>query len=196
MANLAEKEKFDSFTNLPDNTEDYQQTIIVERNGQRSKLFNRYNKLEHEIKEGPWPHTEMFLKHIFASKNMMGESLYEFALDWLSISFKEPTERVPVLCLVSRERNTGKSTFLEFLRFIFKENATVLDNERFTGKFTHHFIDKLIIGIDEGFIPIEQKLMKERIKNYSMGGKQWLEGKGTNAKEIDTYIHLPGNVQQ
>lgn len=32
--------------------------------------------------------------------------------------------------------------------------------------------------------------MKERIKNYSTGQTQWLEGKGKDANEIDNFMHL------
>ena len=91
---------------------------------------------------------------------------------------------------MSNERNTGKTKFLEFLRLIFKENSAILDNERFTGKFTSHFVDKLIVALDEGFIPMEQKLMKERIKNFSTGSTVWSEGKGKESYELDNFMHL------
>ncbi len=182
--------KFDSFINLPCNTHLYRRIIEVEHDGHKSQFYNLYNPLEHDITPGSWPNIELFLKHIFDSENTSGENLYEFGLDWLQLCCYDPTQKIPVLCVVSRERNTGKSTFLHFLKLIFKENAAILDNERFTGKFTSHFVYKLIVGIDEGFIPVEQKLMKERIKNYSTGFTIWLEGKGTDAMEIDNHIHL------
>jgi hypothetical protein len=46
------------------------------------------------------------------------------------------------------------------------------------------------VALDEGFIPVEQKMMKERIKNYSTGRTVWLEGKGSNAAEIYNFMHL------
>jgi phage/plasmid-associated DNA primase len=94
------------------------------------------------------------------------------------------------LCPVSRERNTGKSTFLDLLRYIFKENMTILDNERFAGKFTSHYIDKLLIAVDETFIDVEKPVIKERIKNLCIGKRQWLEAKGKNAQEIEVYSKL------
>jgi len=182
--------KYDVFCNIPDHTENYQKVIAIEKGDFKTVAYNRYYKLDHELKEGSFSTIEMFLKHIANSKNLSGENLYPFLLDWIQISYINPTQRLPVLCLVSKERNTGKSTFLELLQLIFKENATILDNERFTGKFTSHYITKLIIAVDESFIPIEQKLMKERIKNLATGRRQWIEAKSKNAQEIDFFGKL------
>lgn len=161
--------KYDQFCNLPDNTENYKRIVEVKYEGIVTKSYNMYTQLDNEMKEGEWPNIEKFLKHIFQSKNTAGETLYEFGLDYIQLTYFKPMQRLPILCPVSRERNTGKSTFLNFLQHIFKENMSILDNERFTGKFTSHFVHKLIVALDEGFIPVEQKLMKERIKNYSTG---------------------------
>jgi hypothetical protein len=182
--------KFDRFVNYPDNTKSYKRIVAVEFESYTSILYNRYHALNHELLPGDYPQIEKFLKHIFNTHNLKGDNLYEFGLDYIQLLFFEPRQRLPVLCFVSRERNTGKSTFLEFLRLIFKENMTILDNERFTGKFTSHFIDKLVIAVDESFIPVEQKLMKERIKNFATGKKQWLEAKGKAAQELDYFGKL------
>lgn len=182
--------KYDMFCNIPNNTGDYQRVHVEEQNGMITKLYNRYHPLKHELRKGRFEATESFLKHISNSENLKGETLYPFLLDYLQILYTNPLQRLPVLCLVSKERNTGKSTFLDFMRLIFCENVAILDNERFTGKFTSHFIDKLVIGVDESFIPVEQKLMKERIKNFATGKKQWLEAKGQPAQELDYFGKL------
>jgi hypothetical protein len=182
--------KYDAFCNIPDNTENYRRVFLFEQNGIKTMAYNRYYQISHVPKEGAWLTTENFLRHIANTENLKGEPLYNFLLDWLQICYTNPTQRLPVLCLVSRERGTGKTTFLEFLRLVFQENATILDNERFTGQFTSHFATKLIISLDEGFIPVEKKLMKERIKNLSTGKTQWLEAKGRNAQEIDYFGKL------
>lgn len=182
--------KYDAFINYPDNTDKYRRIIEVTHEGITSRFYNRYNELKHEMYPGDFSNIESLLKHIFSSKNTKGESLYEFGLDWIQITFFNPRRRLPVLCPVSTERNTGKTKFLEFLRLIFKDNSAILDNERFTGKFTAHFVDKLIVALDEGFIPMEQKLMKERIKNFSTGSTVWSEGKGKESYELDNFMHL------
>ena len=182
--------KYDQFVNLPCNTKDYRRIIQYVHEGITTYSYNLYNELNHTITPGDFPTIKQFLRHIFSAKNTAGDSLYEFGLDYIQITFFNPTQKLPVLCFVSKERNTGKSTFLQFMRLIFQENTAILDNERFTGKFTSHFVHKLVVALDEGFIPIEQKLMKERIKNYSTGQTQWLEGKGKDANEIDNFMHL------
>jgi hypothetical protein len=182
--------KYDAFCNIPDNTENYRRVFLIEQDGIKTMAYNRYYPLSHEPTDGVWPNIENFLHHIANTENLKGEPLYPFLLDWLQICYNNPVQRLPVLCLVSRERGTGKSTFLEFLRLLFQENATILDNERFTGHFTSHFATKLIIAVDEGFIPVEKKIMKERIKNLSTGKTQWLEAKGRNAQEIDYFGKL------
>lgn len=182
--------KYDGFINLPENTNQYRRIIEVTFEGMTSRFYNRYNELEHDMTPGNWNTIESLLQHIFSSNNTTGENLYEFGLDWIQITFFNPKQRLPVLCPVSAERNTGKTKFLEFLRLIFKDNMAILDNERFTGKFTSHFVDKLIVALDEGFIPMEQKLMKERIKNFSTGSTVWSEGKGKESYELDNFMHL------
>lgn len=182
--------KYDAFVNLPENTDKYRRILEVQHEGMTSRFYNRYNELKHDIQPGEWNNIKSLLQHIFNSNNTAGENLYDFGLDWIQISFFNPRRRLPVLCPVSNERNTGKSKFLEFLRLIFKENSAILDNERFTGKFTSHFVDKLIVALDEGFIPMEQKLMKERIKNFSIGSTVWSEGKGKESYELDNFMHL------
>lgn len=182
--------KYDGFVNFPENTDKYRRILEVNHEGMTSRFYNRYNELKHDFTPGEWKNIEALLRHIFSSKNTMGENLYEFGLDWIQICFFNPRRRLPVLCPVSNERNTGKTKFLEFLRLIFKDNSAILDNERFTGKFTSHFVDKLIVALDEGFIPMEQKLMKERIKNFSTGSTVWSEGKGKESYELDNFMHL------
>lgn len=182
--------KYDQFVNIPCNTKDYKRIYSFQHEGITTWSYNRYNQVSHDVIPGDWSHIEAFLQHIFSAKNTTGETLYNFGLDYIQQSFFNPTQKMPVICLVSRERNTGKSTFLQLLKLIFQENCTILDNERFTGKFTSAYVDKLIVGLDEGFIPMEQKLMKERIKNYSTGKTIWLEGKGKDANEIENHIHL------
>ncbi len=183
--------KYDLFCNIPENDpKKYKTDHIAIKGNYQSKQYNRYNILDHKIEPGDFTHIQKFLKHIFSQKNLAGESLYDFGIDYIQLLYTNPLQRLPVLCPVSQKKNTGKSTFLDFLRAIFKENMTILDNERFASKFTSHYIDKLIIAIDETFIEVEKALIKERIKNLCIGKTQWLEAKGRNAQNIEVYSKL------
>ena len=75
-------------------------------------------------------------------------------------------------------------------RSIYGANITILDNARFNPKFTSHFAGKLIIALDEGHIPVNDKITKEMIKSTATGREMWMEGKGTNAKPVANFAHL------
>lgn len=112
---------------------------------------------------------------------------FTIALDYLNLMYAQPKIILPVLCLVSPENNTGKSTFLKWLRDIYGSNATVIDNERFQMSFNSHYITKHVIGIDEGFLDVEKKKEKERLKKMATDDRQYLEFKGSDVYEIDFY---------
>lgn len=53
----------------------------------------------------------------------------------------QPRQKLPILLLVSEERNTGKTTFLNFLKSIFEDNATFNTNEDFRSKFNSDWLN-------------------------------------------------------
>lgn len=182
--------RYDSFVNKPNNSGEYQRTYTIVHNNVESNLYNIYHPIDHEPIAGEWPTIEKFLTHIFSACNLDGETLYQFGLDYLQLSYLNPRQRLPILALVSSDRNTGKSTFLDFLKLIFGANMSILDNQRFSPKFTSHFAGKLFVAIDEGHIPINDKMTKEMIKNMATGKVMWLEAKGSNAKGVENFTHL------
>lgn len=182
--------RYDSFVNKPNNSGEYQRVVTTNHKGIVSSLFNIYHPVDWEPVAGEWPTIEKFLKHIFSASNVDGEVLYEFGLDYIQLSYQSPRQRLPILALVSSERNTGKSTFLDFLKLIYGANMAILDNQRFNPKFTSHFAGKLFVAIDEGHIPLHDKTTKEMIKNMATGKVMWLEGKGANAEVVENFTHL------
>lgn len=142
--------KYKAFVNIPSNI-NYQRII--------NNCYNYYNPISHEITEGSWYFTEMFLHHIFGD-------YYDVGIDYLTILFKEPTQILPVLCLVSEERRTGKTTFLDWLTDIYGENACVIGSEELKSQFNGVFLRKLICGIDETSLS-DNREITERIKFLS-----------------------------
>jgi hypothetical protein len=187
---IKEIPRFDSFTNQPSNNGEYQRTVTLNHNGITSELYNLYNPVDWDPEIGEWPHIEMFLRHIFSAKNIYDECLYDWALDYMQLTYTAPRQRLPILALVSSERNTGKTTFLDLHKLIYGANITILDNARFNPKFTSHFAGKLIVSLDEGHIPVNDKITKEMIKSMATGREIWMEGKGTNAKPVANFAHL------
>lgn len=163
---LTEIPKYDGFTNYPSHT-NYKQTI--------GDFYNRYHKLDHKLIPGSFDNTNLFLKHIF------GEN-YNLALDYLTILWKYPQQTLPILCLVSNSRNTGKSTFLNFLKLIFENNLTINTNEDFRGRFNSDWAYKTLICIDE--VLLEKKEDSERLKHLSTAKSYKAESKGIDKVEI------------
>lgn len=120
--------------------------------------YNLYYPLPHVPERGEWPVTKRFLEHIF------GDQL-EIGLDYITLLYRKPTQILPVLCLVSKEKGTGKSTFGKWLKRVFGNNATFINNEDLHDPINAHYATKLLIIVEEGFI--EKRITKERIKSMS-----------------------------
>lgn len=162
--------KYEGFCIIPSHL-DYKKEV--------NNFVNRYEPLSYEISEkGDWKNIELFLQHIFKEQ-------YEIGLDYLTILWKHPIQILPILCLVSSERNTGKSTFLKLLKLIFEGNMTINKNEDFRSRFNSDWASKLIIAIDE--VLLDKKEDSERIKNLSTSGHYKSESKGVDKAEIEFF---------
>ncbi len=157
--------KYDGFCLIPSHTN--HQSVI---NG----FYNKYEKLEHEYIKGDFIETQKFLKHIFGEQ-------YEMGLDYLSILWQQPTQVLPILCLVSNERNTGKTTFINWLKLIFQNNMTINNNEDFRSRFNSDWASKLIIAVDE--VLLDKREDSERLKNLSTAKTYKSEAKGKDKIE-------------
>jgi hypothetical protein len=85
--------------------------------------------------------------------------------------------------LVSNERNTGKTTFLNFLKAIFAGNMTFNTNEDFHSQFNSDWANKLIVGVDEALL--DRREDSERIKNLSTALSYKAEAKGKDRQEVE-----------
>ena len=165
--------KYKGFTIVPDHN-NYQSVI----NGH----YNRYMPLGHnsEIEYNPNKVvvTLNFLKHIF------GEQL-NIGLDYLGILWHHPTHILPILCLVSDERNTGKTTFLNWLKLVFEENKTNISNEDLRAQFNSDWVGKLLICVDE--VLLEKRNDTERLKNLTTADNFKNEAKGKDKFDTDFF---------
>ncbi len=157
--------KYKAFINIPSHI-DYQQDI----NG----FYNQYHKLKYQPQKGNCPTTLEFIKHIFGEQ-------YELGLDYLAILYLYPTEILPILCLVSDERKTGKSTFIFWLNELFGSNSTINDNSDFESRFNSDWTTKLLIAVEETLI--EKRTIYERIKSLSTAKSHKTEAKGKDKTE-------------
>jgi hypothetical protein len=161
--------KYDGFITIPDH-QNYREEI--------NAFYNEYEQLEHKLLKGSFGKTEEFLRHIFGEQ-------YELALDYLSILWQQPTQILPILCLVSDSRNTGKTSFLNWLKLLFQGNMTINKNEDFRSRFNCDWSSKLIIAIDE--VLLDRREDSERIKNLSTASSFKTESKGKDKVETSFF---------
>lgn len=121
-----------------------------------------------------------FLQHIF--KNCHD---WEMGLDYLTLLYRMPTQKLPILSLVSKDRHTGKSTFCEWLNAIFGSNMTMSTNQDLESNFNTDMAGKLIVAIDEAYIGNKSTI--ERIKYLSTTHRAKIEGKGEDKYEMDNF---------
>jgi hypothetical protein len=167
--NLPEIEKYDGFCIIPDHVH-YQQV--------HGTYLNQYEPVSHIPRQGEFPYIRSFLEHIF------GEQI-ELGLDYLQILYTRPTQMLPILLLVSSERNTGKTTFLRFLKMIFGKNATFNTNEDFRSQFNADWTHRLLVLVDE--LLLNKMDDTEKIKNLSTTGDYKMEAKGKDRREIEFF---------
>ena len=105
---LSKVSKYDGFTCIPSH---------LDFKKEYHNFYNIYSPLRNTPKEGNIEKTLSFIHHIFGKQKELG-------LDYLQLLYQKPTQILPILCLVSKERITGKSTFLKWLKEIFENNLT------------------------------------------------------------------------
>ena len=162
-------ESYEGFITFPSHV-DYKEKI----NG----FYNQYEPISFDLLEGDFSQTKFFLTHIFGDQ-------YELGLDYLTLLWRRPKHILPILSLVSKERNTGKTTFLNWLKLIFGGNMTLNKNEDFRSQFNSDWASKLIIAIDE--VLLDRIEDSERLKHLSTSQYFKLEGKGKDKIEIPFY---------
>jgi len=170
--------KYDGFCCIPSHLQ-YQQII--------ADFYNLYNEIPFQpIKENispaslveKIPFSLMFMEHIF------GEQL-ELGLDYIKILLQYPVQMLPILCLVSKERATGKSTFIKWLKAIFGLNMTYIKGDSFSSQFNSDWASMLLVAIDEVFF--DKKEITERLKYLSTTNKDKKEAKGKDREEIEFF---------
>lgn len=161
--------KFDGFTCLPSHL-----NFKQEWHG----FYNTYAPLPHKLLEGNFSFTLKLLEHIFGDQLNLG-------IDYLQLLFKRPIQILPILCLVSKERSTGKTTFLKWLKMVFDGNLTYLTNDSFSSQFNSDWANKLLVCIDEVLFNKEE--LTERIKNLSTTNFNKLEAKGKDKREVEFF---------
>lgn len=161
--------KYDGFCTVPSHT-DYHKEI--------DGFYNLYEPITHVPVEGEFPDIIKLMRHIFGEQ-------FELGLDCMQLLYRQPTQKLPILLLVSEERNTGKTTFLNFLKAVFQDNTTFNTNEDFRSQFNADWAGKLLIVVDE--VLLCRREDSERLKNLSTAQTYKVEAKGKDRQEVNFF---------
>ena len=158
--------KYDAFCTVPEHL-NYRPIV--------GKFLNLYEPIDHHPKEGDFSYIRSLVRHIFGEQ-------YELGMDYLQLLYLQPIQKLPIPLLVSEERNTGKSTFLNFLKLLFQNNVTFNTNEDFRSRFNFDWAGKLLIVVDE--VLLNRREDSERLKNLSTTLSYKVEAKGKDRDKI------------
>ncbi len=146
---LSEVKKYNDFIMVPDN-KNY--------NPEVNDCYNMYSKFAHEAKPGRWEWTKILMEHVFGDQ-------YDIGMIYMQVLYLYPKQVLPVLGLVSKERGTAKSTFLDWLTQIFGANMVVVNAKDISSDFNGIYAQANIIGVEETFIDKTNTI--EKIKAIS-----------------------------
>lgn len=168
--------KYDGFTIVPNNKEHVR---IVGAN------YNLYSEFAHKpcpaeeyIDEIQWNWIETLLKHIFGEQ-------YEIGIKYLKVLYDNPWQALPILVLISEERQTGKTTFIDLLNMMFGGNMVVINPQDISSSFNATYADKNIIAIEESRFDSVQAT--EKLKNLSTQKKILMNQKYVAGSSIPFY---------
>jgi len=147
--------RYDDFCLEPNNI-DYQPIV--------GNLYNMHSEFSHEpdLYGGKFPWIEQLMRHVFSGAD---KDHFEFGMIYLQCLYLYPKQALPILVLVSEDRSTGKSTFVDLLSVIFGENMVIANPEDIGSSFNSSYTDKNIIGIEES--RFESVQTTEKLKNLA-----------------------------
>ena len=156
-------DKYDMFIMEPNNIN---YSSVVDGN------YNMYSKFPHvpkpykDPKQISW--SIIFIKHIFGEQ-------YELGLRYMKVLYEFPKQALPILVLVSEDRSTGKSTFVDWVNIIFGDNMVIINPQDISSSFNESYAVKNIIAIEESRFDSVQATEKLKalatLKNITINAK-------------------------
>ncbi len=174
---------YEDYTFFPDHI-NYSHEVI---NSKGYRFYNMYSPLPYKPVEGSWKHIEKLLKQLTKEYDEDTYHYYEMLLDWITLTYFRPMEKLPIITLVSKERKTGKTSFLNLLKYIYGNNAVIGGNDLIMSKFNNLLAGKLIVGIDESCLG-ENKEVGETLKYLSTSNTVHVELKGKDKTEKPAFF--------
>ncbi len=177
---------FDLFTNKPDFTKGYSRL-----HGNR---FNLASPLTYIPIEGVYQSSYRMLKRMIVGAGTIKENLqgdmFTMISDYLTILVQRPVQKLPALLLLSKENGTGKTFFLNWLRMLLGANVVIVGNDQIKSRFNSTYANKLVVAVDEGFLEVDKRSEKERMKMMATAVEMFVESKGKDAVKMDSHCKL------
>lgn len=123
---------YDAHCIVPSHT-DFRQVV--------GRCWNLYRPIEQRPMRGEHPAWDLLMQRVFGEQEALG-------WDYLTILYRYPTHTLPVLCLVSKENHTGKSTFGNALSYLFGLNVGFFTQDDLTSTF-NQWIKHLVAVFEE-----------------------------------------------
>lgn len=146
--------KYNGFCIEPDNTTH----SLIHNN--RYNLYAPFPHAPHtdHVNISEIPNTIHLIKHIFGDQFALG-------LKYFKLLYEKPKQILPILALVSEERETGKTTFINYVSMLFCDNSVLINPQQLTGDFNSSYATKNIIMIDEA--TFEKDKAVEKLKSLA-----------------------------
>ncbi len=132
--------KYDDFVIVPDN-KNYAHV--------HGDCYNLYSPFPHKpfkyaVKPEDIPQSLTVIRHIFGDQ-------FELGLKYMKVLYERPNQMLPIITLVSKEKGTGKTTFLNWMYILFGQNVTTVNPENLNSEFNSSYAKKNILLFEEMF---------------------------------------------
>jgi hypothetical protein len=142
-------------------------------------FFNLFHPLKWDPVEGSIEHSLFFMKHIFGDQ-------IEDGLDLIKIWYCYPRQKTHVLCLLSEENETGKSTFFLWLSYMFgHDNVTIMSSEDFASNFNGIWVTSNLICLDEGKLGQSKIDLGKKLRIWTTSEFGYLEEKHKDKQKVE-----------
>lgn len=190
---------FDAFSTVPGHHDEHQAYVETGT----GRLYNRYKPLRTQPKKGSIDTIVRYLKHVFGEQlvrsvdqlgNVVAESPAWMAyMDYWTVMYRMPSQRLPAVALVSEEKKTGKSKLLELNCAIWEGNATMMGNDQLTDEFNGDWVSNQFVGVDETLL--EKKHQQERMKRLITGTREQMRSmyKDREMTKLIVKFHFTSN---
>jgi len=130
----------------------YDDFIIEPNNSEYKKyvktFYNLYAPFPHKSKEYDITDESKIEWSLNLMKHIFGRQ-FDLGLKYLKILYENPKQALPILVLTSEERQTGKSTLVDWLSIIFGGNMVVINPQDIGSSFNSSYATKNVIAIEE-----------------------------------------------